>query len=60
MRKLSFLFPLIVTLTISAVAIGYEAPKEVEGATTVDVSVAKEPHDRGVPFVDVRNDDGDE
>jgi rhodanese-related sulfurtransferase len=61
MRKLSFLFPLIVTLTTSTVAIaGYDAPKEIEGATTIDVSLARELHDRGVPFVDVRNADGDE
>ncbi len=61
MRLPSFLFPLIVILTTSTVAIGgYDAPMEIEGATTIDVSMARELHDRGVPFVDVRNPDGDE
>ena len=35
-----------------------ESPLQVDGATTVDVAVAKTLFDRGVPFVDVRSKSG--
>ena len=54
-KYLYIVFPMIAALLAVSVAQA-DSPTEVEGATTVDVATAKTLFDRGVPFVDVRND----
>ena len=54
-KYLYIVFPMIAALLAVGVAQA-DSPTEVEGATTVDVAAAKTLFDRGVPFVDVRND----
>ena len=54
-KYLYIVFPMIAALLAVGVAQA-DSPTEVEGATTVDVTAAKALFDRGVPFVDVRND----
>ena len=54
MKKSFLVLPLIAALF--AVSAAHAAsPTQVEGATTVDASTAKELFDRGVPFGDVRS-----
>ncbi len=47
----------ISALSLASVANAQESPLSVEGATTIQAAKAKTLFDRGVPFVDVRNDD---
>ncbi len=54
-KYLYVVFPMIAAL-FAVSAVHAASPTEVEGATTVDVVMAKAIFDRGVPFVDVRSD----
>ncbi len=47
----------VLALSLASVANAQESPLSVEGATTIQAAKAKTLFDRGVPFVDVRNDD---
>lgn len=58
MAKLFSIVSLVAAL-VSTVVLAQSATT-VAGATTVDVTTAKQLFDRGVPFVDVRQADGDE
>ena len=54
-KYLYIVFPMIAALLAVSVAQA-DSPTDVECVTTVDVATAKTLFDRGVPFVDVRND----
>ncbi len=47
----------VLALSLASVADAQESPLNVEGATTIQAAKAKTLFDRGVPFVDVRDDD---
>ncbi len=58
MKQLRLVVSLVVlALSLASVANAQESPLSVEGATTIQAAKAKTLFDRGVPFVDVRNDD---
>lgn len=51
-------FCTVLFLTIALITVNApqaRSPKEVDGASTVDLAAAKELFERGVPFVDVRS-----
>ncbi len=53
-KKSLLILPLIAALFAGS-AVHAVSPTEVEGATTVDATKAKQLFDQGVPFVDVRS-----
>ncbi len=58
MKQLRLVVSLVVlALSLASVVDAQESPLRVEGATTIQAAKAKTLFDRGVPFVDVRNDD---
>jgi 3-mercaptopyruvate sulfurtransferase SseA len=54
MAKRHYISVWVVTLFVIVGVAEADSPSDVDGATTVDVTMAKTLFDRGVPFVDVR------
>jgi rhodanese-related sulfurtransferase len=57
LSRFTLLFSLLVVFSLPVVAedAGWRAPLSVEGATTISAEQAKQLHEQGVAFIDLRN-----